>query len=257
MACPPTPSVSTRRHARTTDLRDCLLEFTSRETLTQLLTCEACREPRRTSKQLSLTTTPPVLVVQLKRFDAISQRKLSTPVKFPLHDLDLRPFMSQNVRDGVGLGLRDPTAVVPPSARRTPRTSSSGTPHHVRIHAAGGEEATSLGISNGLSNNREAAGVGVGTSGLSSNSGLITSANSAESSNNSADYSSNNKNNATGVSIVGAAAAATSGAVPRLSLQVPPAEPPANDVVPSKQVHDSSMYDLCGLVSHIGSLNQV
>lgn len=230
-----TPSVSTRRHSRMTDLRDCLLEFTSRETLNQMLTCERCHEPRKTSKQLSLTSTPPVLVIQLKRFDAISQKKLSTPVKFPIRDLDMTPFMSKNVYDDK-VGFVDP-----PSARFTPRTSSTTASHnHVRISTI--DEEIPRGNSSGSGAHGD---IFVASSSSSGSQNPETEVLSTDPSKNLSQTSSNSNNSSSGGS-----------AVPRLSLIVPSIEtnPPSTQ---SALHNDSVVYDLCGLVSHIGSLNQV
>jgi len=149
--------------------------------------------------------------------------------------------MTQNVHNGLGSGvdrLRDPVTVtaaailpVPPSARRTPRTSSAGTPHHVRINVAAGEpqeKSQQQGVGHGNSSS-----VGSNSADVSTTTGVATT----------------NANNGT-----------SNTSIPRLSLQVPSVpEAHVNDQVPSNnQVsQDSSMYDLCGLVSHIGNLNQV
>jgi len=56
--------------------------------------CSGCKEHRRCFRRLEFWSLPPVLVLQLKRFEySEGQRlRLRTAVHFPLEGLDLRPF---------------------------------------------------------------------------------------------------------------------------------------------------------------------
>lgn len=57
-------------------LHDCLRFFTSRERLSELVECEKCKVPCPVEKRLSFSTAPKTLVLHLKRFDSICQRKV-------------------------------------------------------------------------------------------------------------------------------------------------------------------------------------
>lgn len=73
-------------------LIDCLSQFTSIETLSELVMCDGCRKPQYCNKQLSIAQAPRVLILHLKRFDAIKKSKLSCHVSFPLKGLDMNAF---------------------------------------------------------------------------------------------------------------------------------------------------------------------
>lgn len=57
-------------------LRECLRYFTSKETLSELVACDRCQTLCPTQKSLSFAVAPRTLVLHLKRFDAIHQRKV-------------------------------------------------------------------------------------------------------------------------------------------------------------------------------------
>ncbi|CAE7604320.1 UBP11 [Symbiodinium natans] len=63
--------------------------------------CSRCKEHREAYKQLQFHHCPPVLVIQLKRFqyNRWSRERLNTPVCFPLEGLDLRPFCTASSRE--------------------------------------------------------------------------------------------------------------------------------------------------------------
>lgn len=75
------------------NLKDCMKYYTSVETLGEKLYCEKCGQQRETQKKLSISTAPPVLVLHLKRFDILKQRKITTKVDFPLSNFDISEFM--------------------------------------------------------------------------------------------------------------------------------------------------------------------
>lgn len=63
--------------------------------------CPCCQRRQQTVKKLSLWSVPDVLIIHLKRFRqaSTSQRtKLCTPVIFPLHTLDMNPYLVPKAR---------------------------------------------------------------------------------------------------------------------------------------------------------------
>ena len=68
--------------------------------------CPHCKAHVQADKKLDLWTLPEVLVVHLKRFSFSRTRrtKLDNPVTFPLHGLDLGPYL---LRQQVGMGPSD------------------------------------------------------------------------------------------------------------------------------------------------------
>eukprot|EP01035_Chromulina_nebulosa_P016999 gene16999-22498_t len=91
-----TKSKSPRHKSTSQELRldECLRHYTSLESLCEEVFCDNCHCSRKCQKQLFIVDHPQILVLHLKRFDAVKNRKNSTKVSFPLHDLDLSPFMS-------------------------------------------------------------------------------------------------------------------------------------------------------------------
>ena len=83
---------------RAADLRDCLRSYCSEERLCgdDIWRCPRCKADREARKKITITRAPNFLVIHLKRFSASrgeSARKVRTPIEFPLHGLDLGPFM--------------------------------------------------------------------------------------------------------------------------------------------------------------------
>lgn len=77
-------------------LADLLKEFTKVEKLEQKLPCDKCKRPTAFQKQIQLWKAPDILVVNLKRFrfdQSGGAAKVTTPVDYPLRDLDLSPFV--------------------------------------------------------------------------------------------------------------------------------------------------------------------
>jgi len=56
--------------------------------------CDRCKQHKQAFKKLEFHSTPPVLVLQLKRFQYTRQNRerLNVPVRFPLDGLDLHPY---------------------------------------------------------------------------------------------------------------------------------------------------------------------
>jgi ubiquitin C-terminal hydrolase len=61
--------------------------------------CEKCNILRKCKKKLSIFRFPEILVVHMKRFrynNINAREKINTDVNFPLHGLDLTPFLSKD-----------------------------------------------------------------------------------------------------------------------------------------------------------------
>lgn len=79
-------------------LADCLRSYCQEEMLSgdEVWKCPHCKKEREATKQITITRAPQFLMVHFKRFSAgrgESARKVRTPIDFPLHDLDLEPYM--------------------------------------------------------------------------------------------------------------------------------------------------------------------
>ncbi|EMG49338.1 UBP8 Ubiquitin carboxyl-terminal hydrolase 8 [Candida maltosa Xu316] len=90
-------SLEINRLKKTTniDLYDCLDLFTQEESLDGMYTCKKCDSNSKATKTLKLKTVPPVVSIQLKRFEHNimndTSSKIETPVKIPLF-LDLTKY---------------------------------------------------------------------------------------------------------------------------------------------------------------------
>nr|XP_060461004.1 ubiquitin carboxyl-terminal hydrolase 2 isoform X2 [Panthera onca] len=86
-------------------LMDCMRLFTKEDVLDgdEKPTCCCCRARKRCIKKFSIQRFPKILVLHLKRFSEsrIRTSKLTTFVNFPLRDLDLREFASENTNHAV------------------------------------------------------------------------------------------------------------------------------------------------------------
>ncbi|XP_060643252.1 ubiquitin carboxyl-terminal hydrolase 2 isoform X2 [Anolis sagrei] len=87
------------------NLADCLRLFTKEDILDgdEKPTCCHCKARTKCTKKFSIQRFPKILVLHLKRFSEarIRSSKLTTFVNFPLKDLDLREFASQNCNHAV------------------------------------------------------------------------------------------------------------------------------------------------------------
>ena len=81
----------------TTSLYDYLDKFMHKEYLIKedQARCEKCNSYQDCIKQLSIKTIPNVVVIHLKRFDALMRSKITTFVHFPAHSLDLSRYATQ------------------------------------------------------------------------------------------------------------------------------------------------------------------
>ena len=80
------------------DIYDCLRSYCKEEKLgrDELWKCPYCKCEREATKQITITRAPKVLVVHFKRFSASKNetaRKVHTPINFPLHQLNIGPYM--------------------------------------------------------------------------------------------------------------------------------------------------------------------
>ncbi|KAJ8369254.1 hypothetical protein SKAU_G00092820 [Synaphobranchus kaupii] len=81
-------------------LIECMRLFTKEDVLDgdEKPTCYRCKARRKCTKKFTIQKFPKILVLHLKRFSEarIRTSKLSTFVNFPMKDLDLREFASEN-----------------------------------------------------------------------------------------------------------------------------------------------------------------
>ncbi|RHZ21734.1 hypothetical protein DYB26_005048 [Aphanomyces astaci] len=86
-------------------LQSCLKDFTASEPLDEAY-CSRCKALTPAAKKMDLWRVPPLLVIQLKRFQytATSRKKLRHLVQFPLKGLDLTEFL---VRSSPDSGLQN------------------------------------------------------------------------------------------------------------------------------------------------------
>ncbi|XP_041947751.1 ubiquitin carboxyl-terminal hydrolase 2 isoform X2 [Alosa alosa] len=82
-------------------LTDCIKLFTKEDVLDgdEKPICQRCKSRRKCTKKFTIQKFPKILVLHLKRFSEpgrVKTSKLSTFVNFPLKELDLRDFASEN-----------------------------------------------------------------------------------------------------------------------------------------------------------------
>ena len=80
------------------DIHECLKSYCQEEMLSgdEVWKCSYCKCEREATKQIIITRVPQFLVVHFKRFSASkteSARKVHTPINFPLHGLNMEPYM--------------------------------------------------------------------------------------------------------------------------------------------------------------------
>eukprot|EP00752_Nemacystus_decipiens_P010349 g9219.t1 len=91
--------------ARPLSLEKCLDTFTAQEDIKEGY-CSRCKEFRNASKKMDVWRLPPILAIQLKRFQytQYSRRKLRNNVHFPVNGLDLSPYVVKDDPGGGGGG---------------------------------------------------------------------------------------------------------------------------------------------------------
>ena len=79
----------------TISLSSCFDKFMEEEKLDGIV-CPKCKSDEHLKKSFVLWRLPPVLMIQLKRFqfDRFSRRKLNDLVQFPLENLDVAPYLA-------------------------------------------------------------------------------------------------------------------------------------------------------------------
>lgn len=80
------------------DIHDCLRSYCQEEMLSgdEVWKCSHCKCEREATKQIFITRAPQFLVIHFKRFSASkteSARKVHTPIHFPLHGLNMEPYI--------------------------------------------------------------------------------------------------------------------------------------------------------------------
>lgn len=93
------------------DIHDCLRSYCQEEMLSgdEVWKCPYCKCEREATKQIIITRAPQFLVVHFKRFSASkteSARKIHTPIHFPLHGLNIEPYMVST--QSAGINSQDP-----------------------------------------------------------------------------------------------------------------------------------------------------
>jgi len=82
------------------EIQDCFKKFVEVEKLenVDMIYCTQCKDEKPMQKQLSIFQTPPILILQLKRFRFSNNQhfKLQNAIEFPLYNLDLSPFVSDS-----------------------------------------------------------------------------------------------------------------------------------------------------------------
>ena len=105
------------------DIHDCLRSYCKEEKLGrgELWKCPYCECEREATKQITITRAPKVLVVHFKRFSASkneSARKVHTPISFPLHQLNIGPYMlpspAPNTKEAISNAESGDPALTPP-----------------------------------------------------------------------------------------------------------------------------------------------
>lgn len=99
------------------DIHECLKSYCKEEMLSgdEVWRCSYCGCRREATKHIIITRAPQFLVVHFKRFSASkthSVRKVHTQIDFPLHGLNMEPYISPS-RDPQGSEENDP-AITPP-----------------------------------------------------------------------------------------------------------------------------------------------
>ena len=87
----------------------CLDKFTEEDRISDFV-CPTCKRDDHMKRSFSLWRCPPILVVQLKRFqyDRTSRRKLNNRVDFPLNDLSLAKYLAKARLDSLGTDGQPP-----------------------------------------------------------------------------------------------------------------------------------------------------
>ena len=101
------------------DIRECLRSYCQEEMLSgdEEWKCPHCKCEREATKRITLTRLPQVLVIHFKRFSASkteSARKVHTPIDFPLHGLNMGPYMASTQIEPKSSDAKVDPAITPP-----------------------------------------------------------------------------------------------------------------------------------------------
>jgi Ubiquitin carboxyl-terminal hydrolase len=95
---PLTRAAAATYNTKAVQLTSLIEGFTAVEQLPHGVKCDTCNAANcMKTKQMSFSSLPLVLIIQLKRFDALTDKKLNDTVAFPLQGLDMRPYMSSHI----------------------------------------------------------------------------------------------------------------------------------------------------------------
>lgn len=98
------------------DINECLRSYCQEEMLSgdEVWKCSYCKCEREATKQIIITRAPQFLVVHFKRFSASkteSARKVHTPIHFPLHGLNMEPYIISTKDAPMNTNPIDPPAI--------------------------------------------------------------------------------------------------------------------------------------------------
>ncbi|MCJ1465230.1 ubiquitin-specific protease doa4 [Pseudocyphellaria aurata] len=97
------------------DIHECLRSYCQEEMLSgdEVWKCSYCKCEREATKQIIITRAPQFLVVHFKRFSASkteSARKVHTPIHFPLHGLNMEPYIVSTNTAATNINHKDSPA---------------------------------------------------------------------------------------------------------------------------------------------------
>lgn len=97
------------------DIHECLRSYCQEEMLSgdEVWKCSYCKCEREATKQIIITRAPQFLVLHFKRFSASkteSARKVHTPIYFPLHGLNMEPYIVSAKTAGTNIDQKDSPA---------------------------------------------------------------------------------------------------------------------------------------------------
>eukprot|EP00606_Chrysophyceae_sp_TOSAG23-5_P000787 GSChrysophyteH2.ASY1.ANO1.1574.1 assembled CDS len=94
-------------------ITDSLNDFTKKELLSAPIFCTKCEKNQASSKTFTIAKAPEVLVIHLKRFDSVSQRKVHTKVHFDVGGLDMETNKEAAVLPPTDLAVGQKSSPVP------------------------------------------------------------------------------------------------------------------------------------------------
>lgn len=103
-------------HSGRGDIHECLRSYCQEEMLSgeEVWKCSYCKCEREATKQIIITRAPQFLVVHFKRFSASkteSARKVHTPIHFPLHGLNMEPYIVSAKTAATNISQKESVAI--------------------------------------------------------------------------------------------------------------------------------------------------